>query len=136
MQINLTRLKPTPNNPTLGLLFIEGEPLFSTLELPWRDNQPKISCIPQGSYECERTIARTTTGGLKIDLTLEVLGVPGRSGILFHVGNTVIDSQGCILLGNSTNFFKGHILDSRKGFERFLQKIKTSDTYTLHISQI
>lgn len=32
---------------------------------------------------------------------IEVVGVPGRSEILIHWGNSAVDSEGCLLTGNS-----------------------------------
>ena len=33
-----------------GVLLVEGRELCKTIELPWRSNQPRISCIPEGQY--------------------------------------------------------------------------------------
>ena len=38
---------------TLGAMFDGDERICETLELPWRDNQRGISCIPEGIYECK-----------------------------------------------------------------------------------
>jgi hypothetical protein len=35
-------------------------------------------------------------------ITFEITGVPGHTGILFHMGNYNQDSDGCVLLGEST----------------------------------
>lgn len=35
---------------------------------------------------------------------VELLAVPGRSDILIHCGNTVADSLGCVLVGQSLSF--------------------------------
>lgn len=82
---------------TLGIITIEGvnhAPIF-TLELPWKDNAPNISCIPTGKYFC------SAHNGPRYKDVWVVKDVPKRSGILFHVGNTVKDIKGCILLGRS-----------------------------------
>ena len=39
-------------------------------------------------------------GNNVINTTFEVLDVPNRSGILFHMGNTVDDTKGCILVAS------------------------------------
>ena len=36
---------------TIGELFINGERFCNTLELPYRDNQRSVSCIPTGDYK-------------------------------------------------------------------------------------
>lgn len=75
---------------------------LATIELPWRDNQPQISCIPADTYEVEWTYSNR----FKTILPL-LKGVYKRSGIRIHKGNWAGDaslgypsqSQGCILIG-------------------------------------
>lgn len=78
---------------TLGKLYFADE-VVETLELPWKDNQPKISCIPEGTYDVERTYSPA----FKKDLWL-VKNVPGRSGIRIHTANYVSELLGCIAPG-------------------------------------
>jgi hypothetical protein len=35
---------------TTGLLTAEGL-IYSTVELPWKDNAPDVSCVPEGTYD-------------------------------------------------------------------------------------
>ena len=50
--VNLLILRDTfTDESTIGELFINGERFCDTLELPYRDNQRSISCIPTGSYK-------------------------------------------------------------------------------------
>lgn len=65
----------------------------ATLELPWKNNQQRISCIPSGKY---RVIPRHS---VRFGNHLHITGVPGRSYILIHVGNYTKDIEGCILVG-------------------------------------
>ena len=65
-----------------------------SLELPWKDNKRNISCIPKGTYKC------TLYNSTKYGKVYKVLDVPGRTGILIHVGNYNSQIQGCLLLGN------------------------------------
>lgn len=86
---------------TYGTLRFPDGSTLNTLELPWKDNQPKISSIPPGTYKCK---TRSTSNHGE---AYELQGVPGRSGVLIHAGNSAgsadkgmkADSQGCILLG-------------------------------------
>lgn len=86
---------------TYGTLRFPDGTVLNTLELPWRDNAPKISSIAAGTYNCK--MRGTTSFGE----SYEVMNVPGRSGVLIHAGNSAgsadkgmkADSQGCILLG-------------------------------------
>jgi hypothetical protein len=75
---------------------------FKTIELPWKDNQRRESCIPEGEY---RTIRhRSPSYGDCFWLQ----DVKNRSEILIHVGNFAAsknprtgtpDTKGCILPG-------------------------------------
>ena len=76
-----------------GVLIIDGQPRCITLEHPWQDNAQDISCIPPGNYTL-RKFHSDAHGE-----TWQVTPVPGRGTILIHVGNTLRDTQGCILVG-------------------------------------
>jgi len=84
---------------TLGELFIleDGELLYKckTLELPWRLNQKKVSCIPKGIYN---VVPRQSP---KYHEHFHVENVPNRDYILFHSGNFTKDTLGCILVGRA-----------------------------------
>lgn len=107
---------------TLGVLAIEHELEVVTLEPPWRNNKNKESCIPIGDYECKEVFNRKTTGGMVIQRTFEVCNVPDRTGILFHIGNLVEDTLGCICVGVG---FSGHMItQSRIAFTtKFLPRL-------------
>ena len=72
--------------------FIKFE--FRTLELPWKDNQNSISCIPCGDY---KVIKRTSK---KYGNHFHILDVPNRSYILIHNGNYNYQTKGCVLVGD------------------------------------
>ncbi|MFW9927914.1 MAG: DUF5675 family protein [Candidatus Thorarchaeota archaeon] len=65
-----------------------------TLELPWLNNQPKISCIPEGIYIVQKRYTK------KFGNHFHIIDVPGRSYILIHPGNFNNQTKGCILIGN------------------------------------
>ena len=93
MKLTLSR-GPSGPKGTFGILFSStNEPLCLTLELPWKDNQPDVSCIPEGEYQVSRN--QTAKGGFRLH------DVPGREGVLIHAGNTIRDILGCILVGKS-----------------------------------
>lgn len=78
---------------TLGKLYF-GEDMVEILELPWKDNLPRVSCIPEGEYEVERTYSPA----FKKKLWL-VKNVPNRSGIRIHSANYVHELLGCLAPG-------------------------------------
>ncbi|HQA74133.1 DUF5675 family protein [Flavobacterium sp.] len=74
-----------------GTLTIDKAYICYTLELPWRDNQVKVSCIPEGSYRLRKRYSQ------KYRWHLEVCDVPNRSFILLHPANDAQkELQGCI----------------------------------------
>lgn len=84
---------------TLGRLEVyDGDELIyecKTLELPWRDNKIKESCIPEGQY---RVVHRHSK---KYGHHLWVLNTEPRTYILFHAGNFYYQLEGCILPGKA-----------------------------------
>ena len=99
--INLLLLRDTfSDESTIGELFINGERFCDTLELPYRDNQRSISCIPTGEYKVRLRLPRESATRHYIHLLVK--DVKDRSHILFHRGNTAKDSRGCILVGQGT----------------------------------
>lgn len=94
-------LKRTDENEkqTLGEMTLthECETVFTckTLELPWRNNEKTVSCIPKGTYKVTKHTSPT------FGKCFYVHDVPGRSQILIHRGNYVRDTKGCIIPGDS-----------------------------------
>ena len=87
---------------TLGVL-IDSESGFIVslmLELPWKFNRKSESCIPDGDYVCEPYSSD------KYKNVFQVVDVTGRSHILIHSGNTVNDTNGCLLPGVSFGTYK------------------------------
>src|ERR1051326_7846899 len=92
-------------------------PYCATLEQPWMGNAPGQSCIPAGTYICR------PWKGVKFPDTYEVTNVPGRLAILFHWGNTVRDTEGCIVLGSSYSILDGYpaVTTSRAVFAAWME---------------
>jgi len=86
----IQRLK-SPSDRTNGKLLLPDHTEFPTLELPWRDNQVNISCIPAGNYRFKRD----THGRHQ---WFRMMYVPERTHIEFHAGGSPRDSHGCILI--------------------------------------
>lgn len=103
-----------------------------TLELPWKNNTPYISCIPSGLYICEK-ITSPSKGE-----TFEITGVIGRKHILFHKGNLNDDTMGCILLGESFNYLKDEqaITNSEHAFTEFMDLLKKEKEFRLDLRSV
>jgi hypothetical protein len=100
LSIDLLLIRDTfTNKSTIGELFLNGERMCDTLELPYKDNQKRISCIPAGEYSVRIRVARES--GSRDYVHLLVQDVKDRSYILFHRGNKAEDTRGCILVGQS-----------------------------------
>lgn len=118
------------NQGTFGVLHIRNYNDFSkpykflTVERPWLDNKPSISCIPEGTYDIglreSGIVSRTTQGMHKKGY--EIQNVPNRTYIMFHIANTMDDLEGCVGLGLAPAFIKGRwaVSSSRLAFDRFM----------------
>lgn len=71
---------PSSDEGTFGRLEFGAHKICS-IELPWRDNQPRKSSIPIGVYRCE------LVNSPKFGRVYGVLEVQGRSNILIHAAN-------------------------------------------------
>lgn len=130
LQLDLIRVGQSDAG-TFGVLRIGHVPFALTLEEPWRDNRQNVSCIPPGEYLCKRVQSP------KFGNTFEVQGVDRRSHILFHKGNTLEDTQGCILIGEEFAVRQDGtpvLGSSAVGFAEFLAKTKGVDEFDLSIT--
>lgn len=76
---------------TNGILQCEGKILCKTIELPWKNNERGVSCIPEGKYFIRKRYSP------KFKWHLEVVGIKNRSYILFHPANNALkELNGCI----------------------------------------
>lgn len=74
-----------------GILYLNEQQLCYTIELPWKNNQPQISCIPEGSYWISKRYSP------RFEWHLHVQDVPERSMILIHPANHAMkELRGCI----------------------------------------
>lgn len=133
MICKLTR-KEFLDKQTLGRLSLEdhlGEVLYEcyTLELPWKDNERKVSCIPKGTY---KVVPRWSS---KFKHHFHVLDVPNRSYILIHVGNFYTDIEGCILVGTGIADINGDglldVTNSKVALNKLLELAPEGFTLTI-----
>lgn len=74
-------------------------PIFEckTIELPWKNNQKSISCIPPGEYDCEKC-------GPTVSIPyphIHIKNVKNREGIKTHRANYVRQLRGCVAVGDA-----------------------------------
>lgn len=127
LQLTLNREESTLQG-TYGTLRLPDGTVFQTLELPWKNNSNSVSCIPTGVYECKKRPSAA------FGEAYEVYGVPGRSAILIHAGNSAgssdhglkADSKGCILLGmgRNTSGTQKQITSSKAAMQTFYDKLQ------------
>ena len=78
---------------TLGIMTLPNGKVYHTLELSWKNNNKKVSCIPKGKYKVKK---RTSA---KYGEHFHILDVKNRDFILIHFGNYHTDILGCVLVG-------------------------------------
>ena len=121
-KVYLYRIKGSDQG-TLGLWLTLGF-AAKVIELPWRNNEPNVSCIPEGIYTCVYRHSK------KYKRHYHLLDVKGRTWVLTHSGNLAGDtikgfkthSAGCILIGKYHGKLHGQdaVLCSRPTLRRFI----------------
>ncbi len=97
---------------TNGTLMCEGKLVCHTIELPWKNNEKRVSCIPEGKYFIRKRHSQ------KFKWHIEVIDVENRSFILFHPANNALkELNGCIAPVTKLSG-PGLGLMSRKAFEK------------------
>ena len=108
MKLKIKRIYKT-NTLTIGELFVDGRYVCDTLEDRCRPNGVKVkgkTAIPSGTYRIDmdtvspkfsRYSQYKRIGG-KLPRLVDVAMF---DGILIHIGNTVADTDGCILVGTA-----------------------------------
>ncbi len=106
-----------------GALLDEDELLCLTLE-------EKKKEIPKGEYKLYYTMF--FRGGYH---TFGLQDVLDRTGILIHIGNTIADTTGCIILGMKPYKFGSDrgLAESKVAFKRFMGRAKRKETEELYI---
>lgn len=126
MNIYLHRFKQDAAG-TFGLLVLDNKPLCVTCEDPWNDNQNNISCVPEGTYQC------VAHNGAKYKNVWRLENVPGREAVLIHNGNTISNTEGCILVGEKLGYLAGRqaILNSVVTLNKLREILPSNFTLTI-----
>jgi len=96
---------------TFGGLVKNGKPFCLTLE-------PEVPIIPNGIYKCKRYLSPK-----RGYVVYKLENVPGHEAVQIHIGNTIADTEGCILIGQSLSEYEG-IAYSRIAFDKFMHSNK------------
>ena len=141
MELELDRIARR-DSYTIGKLFIDGKYFCDTLEdtdrglrqdLPPEVNRAKKrkgkTAIPTGRYRVTLDVVSKRCKSKKMyefcDGRLpRLINVPAFDGILIHVGNTAVDTDGCILVGENKKV--GMVLNSRITFLRLYEQLQTA----------
>lgn len=125
----LTRKNMNDIRGVIGTLSIDDIQACYTLERPWSNNAPEISCIPKGFYLCKRIVSQ------KFGTTFEITNVIDRTHVLFHPGNSIQDTHGCVLLGFQYDDTREELVisKSKAAHEAFMKLLQGVDEFTLSI---
>ena len=122
-KVILQRVSYTQNGTFGVLMDSKGMPLCVTLEDPWNNNERNVSCIPTGTYKV------VPHDGTKFRDVWRLENVPDRSAILIHVGNSILDTSGCILVGRS---FNAHTIRDSNNALGYLKSV-LPDRFTIEV---
>jgi len=130
--ITILRVEDNNKYGMFGNLLIGPWIFCVTLEPPEKENQQRVSCIPTGNYTCRRIVSP------KHGTTYEVQNVPERSGILFHAGNVVDNTEGCIILAEKFGKLEGNraVLNSGETFTKFMNAMGSYEEFNLLIKEV
>jgi hypothetical protein len=120
--MNLLILRSPAPWGTPGQLFLSGNPFCYTLEDIDRGLEnggtkiPGETAIPRGRYEGILSYSP------RFQTVLPLLkDVPGYAGVRIHKGNRTVDTDGCVLVGESLG--RQCLVDSRKAFQRLMAQL-------------
>jgi hypothetical protein len=121
----LVQREPTVEGTTFGSLYLDGHRFLDTLEDSIREvagvavEKWKIrgaSAIPAGTYPLVLSLSNRFKRILP-----EVLNVPGFTAIRIHPGNTISDTEGCLLVGSWRN--GRTVTGSRVAIEKLMERL-------------
>ena len=114
---------------TYGTLYMpEGEAIW-TIECPWKDNIPSVSCIPEGLYSLTKDTFKDKYPNYKV-----ANPPPGRYAIEIHRANWVHELKGCIGVGLKLNRDLS-LLASEEAMDWLMEVLEDYTDVLLHITQ-
>lgn len=139
MELTLKRIA-LRSEYTIGKLYVDGEYVCDTIEDTVRDLDndgkfangevkiPGKTAIPYGRYEITMKVKSPKYSNFskyswakKYDGYLpRLLNVPHFDGVLIHVGNSALDSEACVLVGE--NKVVGKVINSVNTFRKLMDE--------------
>jgi hypothetical protein len=115
---------------TFSQATIGGQEFFFC-ELPWNNNKAYESCIPEGTYGIKRDVSGQHKG-------FELTNVPSRSQIEVHVGNTIMHTEGCLLVGLGLGYVNGRwaVANSRAAIVDLRNALKKDGSKQVTIASV
>lgn len=140
-QLKLARFDRLDEGVFGKLIFPDGWWCY-TVERPWLDNKPNVSCIPDGVYylglRYSPTVQRITRG--RYSEGWEVQDVPDRTFIMVHPANWPTDLNGCIGVGKSYTSLQGRdgrlhkaVTASQATFDEVMRRMDDRSSWELDI---
>ena len=112
---------------TMGALYLNGHWQCWTVEDEIREDERPVAewkiagktAIPAGRYGLRLSMSNRFKRVLP-----ELLEVPGFTGVRIHAGNTIEDTEGCLLVGRTRS--NGRIVESRQAFEALFGRLQAA----------
>ena len=100
------------------------------LELPWRENEKNVSCIPEGTYTAFKRLSPS-----KNMEVIQYKDVPNRSYIQIHLGNFTSQILGCQLPGDGVKWINDDgvpdVTCSESTFNKLMELLPDEFTVTI-----
>ena len=116
---------------------VDGNFVLDTIERPWLDNKPFISCFPTGIYTCKRSwLNHKSSKHPNGYECFEVMDVPDRTHIKLHVANYPHQIQGCVAYGMTKAPHVPAVWKSGQAHDRFMGHCAAVDEFELEVRDI
>lgn len=132
MHFTIDRFAHSPEFGTFGRITC-GEEKFFSVEQDWENNQPFLSCIPNGDYIAE--VFDSPRHGKSLILCNESLNIAKfptpnttRDGCLMHVANKASQVEGCVAPGMKMGMLDDElaVLNSGTALKRIFEILEAS----------
>lgn len=109
----------------ISRVYVDGVYFCFAIEDAWRTTKiPGQTCIPAGTYALGTRWSPKFSPKYQHEM-IWVRDVPGFQYILIHTGNTVDDTEGCLIIGDKIGVLNGKdaVLNSRATYLRFYDRV-------------